>query len=156
MSDPAGETGHAPFDDLIVPWSEVRPDDLVLHQGALIPHEGVRLVEKPWGDGTVKLFADVSHRLENGHLVTSEYRADDLTGVRREAPTEWGVRFSPGSGRPRDLPLGTRDDAQETVEVLRAEQPGWGAVLVAREPERPAGPWRLAYGPATGETGEET
>lgn len=70
-------------DDLIVPWSQVLPGDLVLLQGELIAHEGVRLVEKPWGDGTMRLFADVSHRLENGHVVTSEYKADDLTAVRR-------------------------------------------------------------------------
>ncbi len=78
-------------DDLIIPWSEVRPGDLVLHKGSLIAHEGVDLVEKPWGDGTDRLFADVSHRLDNGHVVTSEYRADDLTAVRRESPVEWGT-----------------------------------------------------------------
>lgn len=60
------------------------------------------------------------------------------------AAAEWGVRFSPGSGRPRDLLLGTRDDAQESVTAMREERPEWGAALIAREPERPAGPWRLA------------
>ncbi|HMG63722.1 MAG TPA: hypothetical protein VK599_12300 [Streptosporangiaceae bacterium] len=70
-------------EDLIVPWSQVLPDDLVLLQGELMAHEGIRLTEKPWGDGTMRLFADVSHRLENGHVVTSEYKAGDLTAVRR-------------------------------------------------------------------------
>lgn len=78
-------------------------------------------------------------------IIRRAYQAG-LAARDKAAEVEWGVRFSPGSGRPHDLLLGTRDDAQETAGELRKERPEWGAAVVVREPERPAGPWKLAPG----------
>jgi hypothetical protein len=65
----------------------------------------------------------------------------EVERLRAGSPPEYGVRFTP-EGQPCDIPLGTRDDAEGAVGAMREERPGWGAVLVAREPERPAGAWR--------------
>lgn len=71
--------------DKIVPWSEVNSGDLVLIEGELTACEGIDLVEKPWGDGTNRLFADVSRWHPNGYVSTIERLASALTAVRREA-----------------------------------------------------------------------
>lgn len=70
--------------DMIIRWADVRPGDLVLLEGSLITVERVNICQKPWGDGATFTAADISHRLDNGHLVTSERHGDRLTAVRRD------------------------------------------------------------------------
>jgi len=70
--------------DAIIRWSEIREGDLVLLDDDLIRAERVRVVQKPWGDGTTFPAVDISHRLDNGHLVTSERHGSGFTAVRRE------------------------------------------------------------------------
>lgn len=65
---------------------------------------------------------------------------------------EWGVRFTIGGVNER--PLASEEDARTVVASMRENRPEFGAVLITRVPEVPAGPWKLADDPATGETGE--
>lgn len=66
------------------------------------------------------------------------------------AEVEWGVRFTIGGVNER--PLASEEDARTVVASMRENRPEFGAVLVIRTPEVPAGPWGLAEEPATGET----
>jgi hypothetical protein len=100
-----------------------------------------------WDLGFLKgvAWGETANAVSLAGMIRRAYEAG-LAARDEAAEVEWGVRFSPGSGRPRDLLLGTRDDAQETAGELRKERPEWGAAVVVREPERPAGPWKLAPG----------
>lgn len=72
--------------DAIERWQDVRDGDLVLLDDELVTAECVSICQKPWGDGTTFTAADISHRLENGVLVTSERHGDRFTAVRRPVP----------------------------------------------------------------------
>jgi hypothetical protein len=73
-----------------------------------------------------------------------------ITAGREPAGVEWGIRFKPG-GWPAEHPANSEDDAREVITAMRESNPEWEAALIVRSPERPAGPWRLADEPATGE-----
>jgi hypothetical protein len=68
------------------------------------------------------------------------------------AEVEWGVRFTIGGVNER--PLASEEEARTVVANMRENRPEFDAVLITRTPEVPAGPWRLAEEPATGETRE--
>lgn len=58
------------------------------------------------------------------------------------AETEWGVRAQiTRAGSPYEQPASSEDEARATLEMMRADRPEWGAVLLRRAPARPAGPW---------------
>jgi hypothetical protein len=76
-----------------------------------------------------------------------------ITAEREPAGVEWGIRFKPG-GWPAEHPAGSEGDARKVLAAMRESNPEWGAALIVRSPERPAGPWRLADEPSTGKAGE--
>lgn len=78
--------------DAIVRWQDVRKGDLVLLDDELTTAEDVQVCQKPWGDETTFTAADISHRLDNGVLVTSERHGDRYTAVRRAVPDETAVK----------------------------------------------------------------
>lgn len=69
--------------DSIVRWQDVHDGDLVILDDCLVVAERVDICQKPWGDGATFTAADIYHRLDNGHLVSSERHGDRLTAVRR-------------------------------------------------------------------------
>ena len=69
----------------IVRWQDIRAGDLVLLDDGLVVAEHVNICQKPWGDGTTFTVVDISHRLDNGVLVSSERHGDRLTAARRPA-----------------------------------------------------------------------
>jgi hypothetical protein len=78
----------------------------------------------------------------------------ELPDVAEPAGVEWGIRFKPG-GWPSEHPAKNEDDARKVLASMRESNPEWEAALIVRSPERPAGPWRLANEPATGEASDD-
>lgn len=74
---------HGTAAELVLRWHDVLAGDMVLQDDEFVLAEKVQLHEKPWGDGTMRLFADVYHRRASGFLVSFEHRADGWTAVRR-------------------------------------------------------------------------
>jgi DNA-binding transcriptional MerR regulator len=70
--------------------------------------------------------------------------------VGDSAAIEWGVRFEIGGVN--EVPRPSEEDARTVVASLRENRAEFGAELIVRTPEVPAGPWRLADDPPTGET----
>lgn len=121
--------------------------------------------------------AELLHRaLEAAGVETSEYEdarawwlgnwSDDLVAVidrwvtraheaglaaRGEAATEYGVRFNL-YGSTEESAVPDEAAARRAAESMRENRPDFEPVVVVqREAARPAGPWRLADEPATGE-----
>jgi hypothetical protein len=71
--------------DQIIPWGSVREGDLVLLDDALTVAEQVHAYQDIWNRETGETFTrvDISHRLDNGVLVSSERHGDCYTAVRR-------------------------------------------------------------------------
>jgi hypothetical protein len=53
---------------------------------------------------------------------------------------EWGVRFGTGSSR-SEVGCASEAEARSGAAEIRAEKPGWNAVVIWRTAARPAGPW---------------
>lgn len=128
----------------IIRWQDVRAGDLVLLGDCLVTAERVEVVQKPWGDGMFAA-ADISWRLENGFLVTSERHGDRLTAVRRaavsppEAREESGV---PDNGR-EGRASGQRGARGRTEALGRLVREAW--VAWAREQDDPKPSWLVPW-----------
>lgn len=73
---------------LLLKWAEARPGDLVLMDGSMGLAEDVQTGLCDWGHGTQFIRTDVSWRLDNGHIVSSEFKGDDRTCIIRAGATD--------------------------------------------------------------------
>jgi hypothetical protein len=83
--------------------------------------------------------------------VASLIRKAVLAAAEQPAETEWGIRWLL-HGTPCEYPAIDEGDARRVLAGMRDKHPEYGAQLIVRDAERPAGPWRLADDPATRET----
>ena len=73
------------FEDLVIPWEKVQPQDQLLREGELVLVTRVTCIyDEPWGKDDTYTRVDVSYRTDDGHDFTSDHRGDKLCAVKRE------------------------------------------------------------------------
>jgi hypothetical protein len=114
--------------------------------GKMRPHNLAVLIAACEAAGVV--LGEYDERVLAGAAYSEPATCAVLAGIIRRAAArpaaaeaEWGVRFTVAGVN--EHPCNSEEEARTVVAGMRRKQPEFGAVLIVRVPEVPAGPWTL-------------